>query len=284
MDKRIIELYDEYTHKPLPRNTFIKRLTILTGSTAAAMAIIPMLDNNYVFAQTREDDKDIITERVTWAVEGGEMKGYMARPSKKGKYPAVIVIHENRGLNPHIEDVTRRAAKAGYIALGVDALSLLGGTPANEDEARALFAKLDGKQNTTNFVSAIPFLMKRADCIGKVGCVGFCWGGAMANQLAVNSPDMKAAVAFYGRQADVADVPKIKGALQLHYAGNDERINAGIPAYEEALKAAKVNYELYTYPGVDHAFHNDTSTARYNEAAAKLAWERTLQFWKAKLA
>ncbi len=284
MDKRIIELYDEYTHKPLPRNTFIKRLTILTGSTAAAMAIIPMLDNNYVFAQTREDDKDIITERVTWAVEGGEMKGYMARPSKKGKYPAVIVIHENRGLNPHIEDVTRRAAKAGYIALGVDALSLLGGTPANEDEARALFAKLDGKQNTTNFVSAIPFLMKRADCTGKVGCVGFCWGGAMANQLAVNSPDMKAAVAFYGRQADVADVPKIKGALQLHYAGNDERINAGIPAYEEALKSAKVDYELYTYPGVDHAFHNDTSTARYNEAAAKLAWDRTLQFWKAKLA
>jgi carboxymethylenebutenolidase len=283
MDKRIIELYDEYTHKPLPRNTFIKRLTVLTGSTAAAMALIPMLDNNYVYAQTREDDKDIITERVTWPVEGGEMKGYMARPSKKGKYPAVIVIHENRGLNPHIEDVTRRAAKAGYIALGVDALSLLGGTPANEDEARALFAKLDSKQNTANFVSAIPFLMKRKDCTGKVGCVGFCWGGAMANQLAVNSPDMKAAVAFYGRQADVADVPKIKGALQLHYAGNDERINAGIPAYEEALKAAKVDYELYTYPGVDHAFHNDTSTARYNEAAAKLAWERTLQLWKAKL-
>jgi carboxymethylenebutenolidase len=280
MDKRIIELYDEYTHKPLPRNTFIKRLTVLTGSTAAAMALIPMLDNNYVFAQTREDDEDIITERVTWPVEGGEMKGYMARPSKKGKYPAVIVIHENRGLNPHIEDVTRRAAKAGYIALGVDALSLLGGTPANEDEARALFAKLDGKQNTVNFASAIPFLIKRNDCTGKVGCVGFCWGGAMANQLAVHSPDMKAAVSFYGRQADVADVPKIKGGLQLHYAGNDERINAGIPAYEEALKAAKVDYELYTYPGVDHAFHNDTSTARYNEAAAKLAWGRTLEFWK----
>lgn len=280
MDNRIIQLYDEYTHKPLARNTFLKRLAVLAGSTTAAMALLPMLENNYAYAQTREDDEELVTERVTWPVEGGDMKGYLAKPSKKGKFPAVIVIHENRGLNPHIEDVARRAAKAGYVALAVDALSLLGGTPANEDEARALFAKLDAKQSIAQFVSAVPYLIKRNDCTSKVGCVGFCWGGAMANNMAVNSPDLNAAVAFYGRQAAAEDVPKIKAALQLHYAGKDERINAGIPAYEEALKAAKVSYELYTYPDVDHAFHNDTSAARYNEAAAKLAWGRTLEFFK----
>jgi carboxymethylenebutenolidase len=279
MDKNIISLYDEYTHKPLPRADFLRRLAILTGSTAAATAVLPMLENNYAFAQTRESDEDLVTERVTWAVAGGEMKGYLARPSKPGKYPAVVVIHENRGLNPHIEDVVRRAAKAGYIALGPDALSLLGGTPENADEARGMFAKLDASQNTANFVAAVPYLQQRVDCSGKVGCVGFCWGGAMANQMAVHAPNLKAAVAFYGRQAAVEDVPKIKAALQLHYAETDERINAGISAYEEALKTAGVNYELFMYKGVDHAFHNDTSAARYNEAAAKLAWERTLQFF-----
>ncbi len=283
MDNRIIQLYDEYTHKPLPRNTFLKRLGVLAGSTTAAMALLPLLENNYAYAQTREDDEELVTERVSWPVEGGEMKAYLAKPSKKGKYPAVIVIHENRGLNPHIEDVARRAGKAGYLALAVDALSLLGGTPANEDEARGMFAKLDAKQTIGNFVSAVPYLLKRNDCSGKVGCVGFCWGGAMANNMAVNSPDLKAAVAFYGRQAAAEDVPKIKAALQLHYAGKDERINAGIPAYEEALKAAKVSYELYMYPDVDHAFHNDTSAARYNEAAAKLAWGRTMDFFKKHL-
>ena len=280
MDQRIIQLYDEYTHKPLERGTFLKRLAVLAGSTTAAMAILPQLENNYAFAQTRDDDETIITERVTWQVAGGEMKGYLARPKKPGRNPGVIVIHENRGLNPHIEDVVRRAAKAGFIAVGPDALSLLGGTPENADEARALFAKLDATQTIANFVAAVPFLMKRPECTGKVGCVGFCWGGAMANNMAVNSPDLKAAVSYYGRQAAAADVPKIKAALLLHYAGNDTRINEGIPAYEEALKAAKVNYELFMYDGVDHAFNNDTSAARYNEAAAKLAWGRTLEFFK----
>jgi len=279
MQKEIIELYDEYTHKPLPRALFLKRLALLTGSTAAATAVLPLLENNYAYAQTRENDGDLVTERVTWQVAGGEMKGYLARPAKPGKYPAVIVIHENRGLNPHIEDVVRRAAKAGYVALGPDALSLLGGTPADADEARGMFAKLDATQNTANFVAAVPFLMNRPECTGKVGCVGFCWGGAMANQMAVHAPDLKAAVAFYGRQAAAEDVTKIKAALQLHYAETDERINAGIPAYEEALKAAGKTYEVFMYKGVDHAFHNDTSAARYNEAAAKLAWERTLQFF-----
>jgi carboxymethylenebutenolidase len=283
MDQRIINLYDEYTHAPLGREDFLKRLALLTGSTAAALSILPLLEGNYAIGQTRDGDDDLHTERVTWPVDGGEMKGYLARPKKKGKYPAVIVIHENRGLNPHIEDVTRRAAKAGYVALGPDALSLLGGTPANEDEARALFAKLDNNKNTANFAAAVPYLTSRSDCSGKVGCVGFCWGGAMANQLAVHAPQLKAAVAFYGRQAADADVPNIKAALQLHYAETDERINAGIAAYEAALKANNKPYELYMYPGVGHAFHNDTSTARYNEAAAKLAWGRTLEFFKKHL-
>lgn len=283
MDQQIINLYDEYTHKPLSREDFLKRLAKMTGSLAAALTILPQLEGNYAVAQSPVQDDDVLTERISYPVEGGEMKGYLARPKKGGVLPGVVVIHENRGLNPHIEDVTRRAAKAGYIALAPDALSLLGGTPANEDEARGLFSKLDAAQNLANFVKAFDYLKSRKDCTGKTGCVGFCWGGAMSNQLAVAVPDLKAAVAFYGRQADAADVPKIKAAVQLHYAALDERINAGIPAYETALKAANVRYELYMYEGVNHAFHNNTSAARYNETAAKLAWERTLAFWNLHL-
>jgi len=279
MDQRIITLYDEYTHKPLTRDVFLKKLVMLTGSFAAAMSVLPMLEGNYAVAQTHINEEDLFTERITYPTTGGEMKGYIARPKKEDKYPTVVIIHENRGLNPHIEDVARRAAKAGYLALAPDALSLLGGTPANEDEARAMFQKLDSAQNTTNFAKAFTYLPTRKDCNGKMGCVGFCWGGAMANQLAVHVPELKAAVAFYGRQADTVDVPKIKAALQLHYASLDERINAGIPAFEAALKENKINYELYMYEGVNHAFHNDTSAARFNEAAAKLAWQRTLDFW-----
>jgi len=278
MDKRIIELYDEYTHKPLSRQVFVKRLAILAGSTAAATALLPLLENNYAVAQTMADDDNLITERVTWQAGDITMKGYLARPAKAGKYPAVVVIHENRGLNQHIEDVTRRAALAGFTALAPDALSPLGGTPANEDEARGLFSKLDAAQNTANFAAGVNWLQQHPHSNGKVGCVGFCWGGAMANQLAVHSSMLKAAVAFYGRQAAAADVPRIQAALQLHYAENDTRINEGIAAYETALKEAGKPYELHMYKGVDHAFHNDTSAARYNEAAAKLAWDRTIAF------
>jgi carboxymethylenebutenolidase len=279
MDQRIITLYDEYTHKPLSREVFLKKLAMLTGSLAAAMTVLPMLEGNYAVAQTRINEEDLFTERITYPTDGGEMKGYIARPRKEAKYPTVVVIHENRGLNPHIEDVARRAAKAGYLALAPDALSLLGGTPPNEDDARALFQKLDSNQNTTNFAKAFAYLPTRKDYNGKMGCVGFCWGGAMANQLAVHVPELKAAVAFYGSQPKATDVPNIKAALQLHYASLDERIDAGIPAFEAALKENKINYELYMYEGVNHAFHNDTSAARYNEAAAKLAWQRTLDFW-----
>lgn len=283
VDQHIINLYDEYTHKPLSRTVFLKRLALLTGSTAAALAILPQLEGNYAVAQTVELDEDIATEQVTYTVAAGTMKGYLARPRKKGKYPGVIIIHENRGLNAHIEDVARRAAKAGYVAIAVDGLSLLGGTPANEDEARGLFAKLDAKQNVLNFAGAVPYLQSRKDCTGKIGCVGFCWGGAMANSLAVSVPALKAAVAFYGRQPELSEVPNIQAAVQLHYAGLDERINAGAKTYEDALKANNKVYEQYMYEGVNHAFHNDSSAARYNEAAAKLAWSRTLAFWEKHL-
>ncbi|MGV3593727.1 MAG: dienelactone hydrolase family protein [Sediminibacterium sp.] len=284
MDQQIINLYDEYTHKPLPREVFLKRLAVLAGSTAAAMTILPMLENNYAVAATvPEQDIELHTEDITYSAGEVTMKAYLAKLKKDGKYGAVIIIHENRGLNDHIRDVARRAAKAGYIAIAPDALSAAGGTPTDQDQARQLFSQIDAKQNLINFSKGFDYLKGRKDCNGFTGCVGFCWGGALVNQLAVNVPGLNAAVAFYGRQADVADVPKIKAALQLHYAGLDERINAGIPAYEEALKKNNVKYELYLYEGVNHAFHNDTSGARYNEAAAKLAWKRTLDFWAAHM-
>ncbi|HRI78159.1 MAG TPA: dienelactone hydrolase family protein [Cyclobacteriaceae bacterium] len=285
MDQRIINLFDEYTHKPLSREDFIKRLTKLTGSTAATLAILPLLEVNYASAATIDNQDDrLLIERITYPGDGSEMKGYVARPKADGNYAAVVVIHENRGLNPHIEDVARRVALAGYIALAPDALSPLGGTPADADEARNQFPKLDVTKNLNNFIKAFDYLKSRKDCNGKFGTVGFCWGGGMVNKLAVNVPTLKAAVAFYGSQPDAADVPKIKSAVQLHYGGMDERINAGIPAYEAALKSANIKYELYTYEGAQHAFHNDTAPTRYNDAAAKLAWERTLAFFQKNLA
>lgn len=278
MDQEIINLYDEYTHRPLSREVFVKRLVKITGSMAAALLLLPQLEGNYAMAQTNAWEEDLFIDRISYPSAAGTMKGYLARPKKEGKYPTVVIIHENRGLNPHIEDVTRRAAKAGFLALAPDALSILGGTPSNEDEARALFQKLDSAQNTANFAAAFTYLAGRSDSNGKMGCVGFCWGGAMSNQLAVNVPDLKAAVAFYGRQPEAADVPKINASLQLHYASLDERVNAGISAFETALKSNNKAFELYMYDGVNHAFHNDTSAARYNEAAAKLAWQRSMDF------
>ncbi|MBO9641373.1 MAG: dienelactone hydrolase family protein, partial [Siphonobacter aquaeclarae] len=253
----------------------------LTGGTAAAAAILPLLEVNYAAAMTiREDDPDLVAKDITYPGGDMDMKGYLVEPKKGGKKGAVIVIHENRGLNPHIRDVARRVAKAGYIALAPDALSPFGGTPANEDEARNLIGKLEKDKNLTHFTHSVDYVATLPNSNGKTGCVGFCWGGAMANQLAVHSPNLKAAVAFYGRQPEAADVPKIKAAVQLHYGGLDEGVNKGIPDYEAALKAAGVKYELYVYEGAQHAFHNDTAPTRYNEAAAKTAWERTLRFFK----
>jgi carboxymethylenebutenolidase len=281
MDQQIINLFDEYTHKPLKRQDFINRLIKLTGSMAAAMAVLPLLEVNYANAQVvPENDEDIIAEDITYSGAEGAVKGYLARPKKDARYGGVVVIHENRGLNPHIKDVTRRVAKAGFIGMAPDALSPFGGTPANEDEARELIGKLDAVKNTDNFLKALEYLRSRRECNGKTGCVGFCWGGGMANQLAVHDPALNAAVAFYGRQPSKEDVSKIKAHVQLHYGSLDERINEGIPAYEAALKAAGVKYELYVYEGAQHAFHNDTAPTRYNEAAARLAWERTIDLFK----
>lgn len=278
MDQRIINLYDEYTHKPLSRQEFIKRLTVLTGGTVAAMAILPLLEVNYANAAVTNDD-DLFTEYITYPGVPAEMKAYVARPKEEKKYAAVVVIHENRGLNAHIEDVARRAAKAGYLAIAPNALAPLGGTPENADEARTKFQQLKAEDNLQNFINVFDYLPKRKDYNGNVGCVGFCWGGAMANNLAVNVPSLKASVPFYGRQPKAEDVPKIKAALQLHYGEMDQGVNAGIPAFEEALKNNKSIYELYIYEGAQHAFHNDTAPTRYNEAAAKLAWQRTIEFF-----
>ncbi|MCF2443179.1 dienelactone hydrolase family protein [Dyadobacter sp. CY345] len=285
MDQRIINLFDEYTHKPLSRDTFLKRLANLAGGTTAALALLPLLEVNYANAATvSETDDDIITEDIKYDGEGSPMGGYLARPKKPGKYGSVLVIHENRGLNPHTKDIARRIAKAGYLALAGDALAPFGGTPTNEDEARALFAKIDVTKNLNNFLKGLDYLKARPDSNGKTACVGFCWGGALSNQLAVHSPTLKTAVAYYGRQPEVSDVPKIKAFVQLHYGGLDERINAGIPAYEEALKAAGVKYEVYVYEGAQHAFLNDSAPTRYNPEAAKLAWERTMKAFKDHIA
>lgn len=287
MDQAIINLYDEYTHKPLPRRVFIERLSALTGSAAAAYALLPLLENNYArAAQVAEGDPRISTERVTFKGAGVEMKGYLAAPAGAGKVPAVVVIHENRGLNAHIEDVARRAAAAGFLAIAPDALSPMGGTPTDEDQAREMIGKLDRPATIANLVATVTFVARHARSTGKVGCVGFCWGGGMTGQMAVHArlAGLAAAAPFYGTQPATEDVAKIKVPIQAHYAAVDERINAGIPAFEAALKDNKVRYEIFTYEGTQHAFHNDTAEARYNEAAAKLAWQRTMDFFKKNLA
>jgi carboxymethylenebutenolidase len=285
MDQRIINLFDEYTHAPLSRRDFLDRLHKLTGGAAMAAAALAVLEPGYAKAATvSEQADDLITEEVTWPGDAGvTMKGYLVHPKTKRKLGAVVVIHENRGLTPHIKDVTRRVAQAGYLALGVDALSVFGGTPANEDEGRTMIGKLDKQQNLNNYLAALTYLRGRKDNNGKTGCVGFCWGGAMANSLAVADPKLNAAVAYYGTQPKAEDVPKIKATLLLHYAGLDERVNAGKDAYEAALKANNIKYEQYVYEGVNHAFNNDSSPARYNAEAAKLAWDRTLKLFKEKL-
>jgi carboxymethylenebutenolidase len=281
MDQKIINLFDEYTHKPLKREDFLARLIKMAGGTAAAMAILPQLEGKYAFAnQISEEDEDLKIENISFSSKNCTMKGYLVSP-KNQTVPlgAVMVIHENRGLTPHIKDVTRRVAKAGYIALGIDALSPFGGTPENEDEGRALFPKLDVGQNIENLKSGLDYLRGLKNCNGKTATVGFCWGGGMANAMAVVDPQLKAAVPYYGRQPNAADVPNIKAKLLLQYGGLDERINEGIPAFEEALKANKIDYKVYVYEGAQHAFNNDSSPARYNAEVAKVAWERTLDLF-----
>jgi carboxymethylenebutenolidase len=284
MDQEIIDLYGEYAKGSMDRREFLKKLAVLAGGIAAASALLPQLERNYAMAEVvAKDDPRLDTEYVKYPGETGEVRASFARPKGDTKLPGVIVIHENRGLNPHTEDVARRVALEGFLAIAPDALSPLGGTPDDVDEARSLMRELDGQSTMKNFLAAVKYLKTHPQSTGKVGVMGFCWGGGMTNQLAVNSPDLVAAVPFYGRQPESEDVPKIKASMLLHYAGLDERINAGIPALEEALKAASIDYKMHMYEGAGHAFFNDANPGRYHEEAAKLAWERTIAFLKEKL-
>lgn len=281
LDQKIIDLYDEYTHAPLPRRVFLDRLATMAGSMAAALALLPLLENNYALAATvPESEPKLANSRVTFKGATGDVKAYMSRLRMGGRMPGLVIIHENRGLNPHIEDVARRAGLAGFLALAVDFLSPLGGTPSDADQARDMFAKLDRAQTIANGVAAATFVKNHFESTQKVGVMGFCWGGGMVNQVAVHSPDVMAAVPFYGQLPEPADVPKIKAKMMLQYAGMDERINAGLPGFEAAAKAANVKYTLHVYDGAQHAFHNDTAGDRYNEKAATLAWSRSIAFLK----
>ncbi|TKT80124.1 dienelactone hydrolase family protein [Aquamicrobium sp. LC103] len=282
----MIDAYDEYTHLTLDRRAFMEKLTRLAGSGAAAAAIVPLLAANSAHAQiVPEDDERLNAQDVTYPGAGGDMKGYLVSPADaEGRLPAVIVIHENRGLNPHIRDVARRMALEGFVALAPDYLSPAGGTPADEDEARSMIGQLDQRGVVDNGVATVAWLENHEASNGNVGAIGFCWGGGAVNDLAVNAPTLKAGVAYYGRQAATEDVEKINAALVLHYAGLDDRINAGIEPYRQALEAAGKEATIYMYEGANHAFNNDTSEARYDEAAAKLAWDRTVAFLKEKLA
>lgn len=275
MDKEVIKLYDEYTHKPLSRQEFISKLVKLTGSMAVAMTILPMLENNNVHA-SEISDENIINENVTFNATNGTLRAFLSRPKNTRKHGCVLVIHENRGLNAHIENVAKRLAVEGFLALALDALSPYGGTPKDEDEARTLIGKLDPDKNLENYLDTLNYLRLSPYGNGKTACVGFCWGGRMANILATKDPKLNAAVAYYGQQAGTEDVPHIKAKLLLHYAGLDERVNAGIPAYQEALDSNNIDYQLFMYEGVNHAFNNETSAARYDEKASKLAWKRTI--------
>lgn len=285
MDQRIIDLYDTYTHGGMNRRSFFDRLAALVGSAAGAMALLPILQNNYAHAQTvPENDQRITAETVDIPGMQG-LKGYLVKPANgSGKLPTVIVIHENRGLNPHIKDVTRRMATEGFIALGLDYLSPMGGTPADEDKGREMIGQLKQPDVIAYGKAAVAYLKSRPDGNGKVGAIGFCWGGGAVNNLAVNEPNLSAGVAYYGGQPKAEDVPKIQAAVMLHYAGLDERINAGIQAYEAALKQAGKTYEIYVYEGANHAFNNDTNAARYDKEATDLAWRRTVMFLKKNLA
>lgn len=281
MDQRIIDLYDEYTHAPLDRRDFIARLAEMTGSLSAALALVPLLEAGgrpAAAAIVPADDARLEVARVEVTGPRGAIRTYVAHPKGAKALPAVVVIHENRGLNAHIEDVTRRLALEGFLAAAPDLLSTAGGTPENPDSARALIGRLNGPETLADLTAVLRHLKSRAPGNRRVGAVGFCWGGGMVGELLVSAPELDAGVVYYGRQPSPALVPKIKAPLLLHYAGLDGRINEGIPAFETALQAAKVNYTLYRYEGVNHAFNNDTSEARYNREAATLAWGRTVSF------
>lgn len=277
MDQKYINLFDRFTHGGMNRRDFMEKLTLLAGSTTAATALLPLLENSYARADILpEGDPRIVSQTLEFTGGGG----YFVKPSAEGKYPGVLVIHENRGLNPHIKDVARRMGAEGFAVLAVDYLHGLGGTPADPDKARDMIGTLKPEDIKATSSAALAAVKANPASNGKSGAVGFCWGGGAVNDLAVNDPGLSAGVAYYGRQPDAADVPKITAPLLLQYGGLDERINAGIPAFEAALKANNKVYELYVYEGANHAFNNDANAARYNKDVAELAWSRTVEFLK----
>jgi len=284
MDQKITTLYEDYRKGLTNRRQFVRKLAVVAGSSAAAMAMLPILDEMSPGAYAVQSDPDLISEFIKYPGETGDIKAFLARPKAGKKFPAVLIIHENRGLQPHIQDVTRRMAKEGFLALAPDALSPLGGTPENDqDKAVSMIGQLDKEKTIKNFVAAVKYLKTQPNSTGKVGCTGFCWGGGMTNQMAVNCPDLDAAVPYYGMQPTADQVPSIKAPIMAHYAGEDARINQGIPAFEEALKKNNKKYQIFMYEGAQHAFNNDSNPERYNEKAAKLAWSRTIAFFKEKL-
>ena len=285
-DQQILEIYDGYVHGKISKREFIKQAGKFTAVGVTGLMILDQLQPQYALAQqVAPDDPEIETMRVSYqSPEGhGTISGLMAKPADvTERLPSVLVIHENRGLNPYVEDVTRRAAKAGYLAFAPDGLSSLGGYPGNDDKGREMQSSLDGAKLMADFFAGYEFLRDHKDSTGKTGCVGFCYGGGVCNALAVAYADLSASVPFYGRQPEVADVSAIEAPLMIHYAGLDERINAGWPGYSEALKASQKEFSVHFYPDVNHGFHNDT-TPRYDEQAAKLAWKRTIAFFDAHL-
>jgi carboxymethylenebutenolidase len=283
----VLQLFDRYVHGDLSRRGFLESATRFAGSAAGAAGLLAALSPQFAQAQQVAPSDARIQTRyldIDSPQGNGKLHGYLAKPAgSSAKLPAVLVVHENRGLNPHIEDIARRLALDGFLAFAPDALTPLGGYPGDEDKARDLFPKLDAAKTRADFVAAERWLQASAEGNGHVGVVGFCWGGGMANYLATQQPDLRAAVPFYGAQPAAQDVPKIKAALLIHYAGADERLNAGWPAYEAALKAAGTRFEAFTYAGVQHGFNNDT-TPRFDAEAARLAWQRTVAFFKTQLA
>jgi carboxymethylenebutenolidase len=284
MNQQIINIYNECTNGYVDRREFLRRIAHLGGGAAAAYILLAQLEENPAVAEVvPKDDPRLHTEYITYPGATGDVRASLARPKGDKKLPGVIVIHENRGLQPHIEDVARRVALEDFLAIAPDALSPLGGTPKDINEAGSKIRELDREATVKNFVAAVKYLKTHPQSTGKVGCIGFCWGGGMTNQVAVNCQDLTAAVPFYGSQPASEDVPKIKASVLAHYAGLDKRINDGIEAFEAALKKASVEYKIYIYEGASHAFFNDTNESRYHKEAAELAWKRTIEFLNAKL-
>ena len=281
MDPKILDLYNDYIHGEMPRRSFLKRLAEIAGSVAAAAAILPLIETNYAWGQQVDPaDERLVQGYVEYMGTGGAVNAYFAKPATSAAaLPGILVIHENRGLNAHIEDVTRRAALAGYVAVAPDGLSYVGGAPEDQEAARDKFRASDRATITADVIKGVAYLKSRDDCNGKVGAVGFCYGGGVALQCAVADPASDASVLFYGRALTAEQVAQVRVPLMLNYAGDDARVNASIPEFRAALDEHDVAYSLHMYPGTGHGFHNDTSQARYKEAAAKLAWQRTLSFF-----